>query len=382
MLVKAAKAWNIRRRCAGQAGIARDAMTGRSLQSKAMRSGGACARTTLAICLAVAAAGAVAGGMTPALAQPSQGSSQASSQASSQDYPARPVRWVVGFPAGGSSDIVARTLSDWLQERLGQPFVVDNRPGAGSNLAAEAVIHSPPDGYTLLSVTSANAINATVNKKSLSFDLLKQIAPVAGSARGPNVLVVHPSVPAGTVAEFIAHAKANPGKINMGSPGVGTTGHMAGELLKAMAAIDLVHVPYRGSAPALTDLIGGQVQVMLDAMITTLPHIRSGKLRALGVTTATRSQALPDLPAIAETVAGYEAVIWYGVGVPRGTPADIVVKLNREINAGLASPKINARLAELGSTPIIVSADEFGTFVQAEIEKWEKVITRSGLKVE
>jgi tripartite-type tricarboxylate transporter receptor subunit TctC len=341
---------------------------------RAMRAWVACGRAALAICLAVAAAGAAGGDSTPALAQ--------TSQASSQDYPARPVRWVVGFPAGGSSDIVARILGDWLQERLGQPFLVDNRPGAGSNLAAEAVIHSPPDGYTLLSVTSANAINATVNKKSLAFDLLRQIAPVAGSARGPNVLVVHPSVPAATVAEFIAYAKANPGRINMGSPGVGTTGHMAGELLKAMAAIDLVHVPYRGSAPALTDLIGGQVQVMLDAMITTLPHIQSGKLRALGVTTATRSQALPDLPAIAETVAGYEAVIWYGVGAPHGTPADIVVKLNREINAALASPKIHARLAELGSTPIIVSAAEFGAFVRSETEKWEKVVTRSGLKVE
>jgi tripartite-type tricarboxylate transporter receptor subunit TctC len=353
-------------------------LSGLSSKSKAIPAGVACARGALAICLVVAAAGAVGGGPTRAWAQ----ASQAPSQASSQDYPARPVRWVVGFPAGGSSDIVARTLGDWLQERLGQPFLVDNRPGAGSNLAAEAVIHSPPDGYTLLSVTSANAVNATVNRKSLSFDLLKQIAPVAGSARGPNVLVVHPSVPAATVAEFIAYAKANPGRINMGSPGVGTTGHMAGELLKAMAAIDLVHVPYRGSAPALTDLIGGQVQVMLDAMITTLPHIQSGKLRALGVTTATRSQTLPDLPAIAETVAGYEAVIWYGVGVPHGTPADIVLKLNREINAGLSSPKINARLAELGSTPIIGSADEFGAFVRSETEKWENVIKLSGARVE
>jgi tripartite-type tricarboxylate transporter receptor subunit TctC len=208
--------------------------------------------------------------------------------AQSSDYPTRPVRWVVGFAAGGSSDIVARLMSDWLQERLGEAFLVENRPGAGSNLAAEAVVNAPPDGYTLLSVTSANAINATVNKKSLPFDIVKQIAPVAGTARGPNVMVVHPSIPATTVAEFIGYAKANPGKINMGSAGVGTTSHLAGELFKAMAGVDLVHVPYRGSAPALTDLVGGQVQAMFDAMITTLPHIQAGKLRALGVTTATR----------------------------------------------------------------------------------------------
>ncbi len=310
------------------------------------------------------------------------GTGAASAQAAAQDYPTRPVRWVVGFPAGGSSDIVARILSEWLQERLGQPFLVENRPGAGSNIAAEAALNSPPDGYTLLSVTSANAINATINKRSLSFDLLKQIAPVAGSARGPSVMVVHPSIPAKTVAEFIAYAKANPGRINMGSPGIGTTGHMAGELFKAMAAVDLVHVPYRGSAPALTDLIGGQVQVMFDAMITTLPHIQSGKLRALAVTTATRSEVLSNLPTIAETVPGYEAVIWYGVGVPQGAPADIVGKLNREMNAALSSPKIRSQLADLGATPITGSPDEFGAFVRSEVEKWEKVIRLSGTKVE
>ena len=286
------------------------------------------------------------------------------------------------FPAGGSSDIVARILSDWLQARLGQPFLVENRPGAGSNIATEAVVNSPADGYTLLSVTSANAINATVNKKSLSFDLLKQIAPVAGSAYGPSVMVVHPSVPARTVAEFIAYAKANPGKINMGSAGVATTSHMAGELFKAMAAIDLFHVPYRGSAPALTDLVGGQVQVMFDAMITTLPHIQSGKLRALGVTTATRSQVLADLPAIAETVPGYEAIIWYGVGVPHGTPADIVGKLNRDQcrtrfgehqDRGLpSSARRRSRSARTSSAPSC----------ESEIEKWEKVITLSGTKVD
>jgi tripartite-type tricarboxylate transporter receptor subunit TctC len=302
--------------------------------------------------------------------------------AQSSDYPTRPVRWVVGFPAGGSSDIVARILSDWLQTRLGRPFLVENKPGAGSNLATEAMVNSPADGYTLGSVTSANAINATMNKSTLSFDLRKQIAPIAGSARGPNVMVVHPSLPVTTVVEFIAYAKANPGKINMGTPGVGTTGHMAGELFKAMAGVNLVHVPYRGSAPALTDLIGGQVQVMFDAMITTLPHIRSGRLRALAVTTATRSDVLPDLPAIAETVPGYEAVIWYGLGAPQGTPADVIGKLNREINAALASPKIKSQLAELGSTPITGSPAEFGEFVRRETEKWERVIRLSGTKVE
>jgi tripartite-type tricarboxylate transporter receptor subunit TctC len=303
-------------------------------------------------------------------------------QTPEQDYPTRPVRWIVGFPAGGSSDIVARVLSEWMQARLGQAFLVENKPGAGSNIATETVLNSPAGGYTLLSVTSANAINATVSKKSLSFDLLKQLAPVAGSAYGPSVMVVNPSLPVKTGAEFIAYAKANPGKINMGSAGVATTSHMAGELFKAMAAVDLVHVPYRGSAPALTDLVGGQVQVMFDAMISTMPHIQSGKLRALGVTTATRSEVLADLPAIAETVPGYEAIIWYGVGVPRGTPMDIVGKLNREFNAGLTSPKIKSRLAELGSTPIAVGPDEFWTFVRSEIDKWEKVIRLSGTKVD
>jgi tripartite-type tricarboxylate transporter receptor subunit TctC len=298
------------------------------------------------------------------------------------DYPTRPVRWVVGFSAGGSSDIVARLVSEWLQERMGQPFLIENRPGAGSNIATEAVVNAAPDGYTLGSVTSANAINATVNKRSLSFDLNKQITPVAGSARGPNVMVVHPSVPAKTVSEFIAYAKANPGKINMGSAGVGTTSHLAGELFKAMAGVDLLHVPYRGSAPALTDLVAGQVQVMFDAMITTLPHIQSGKLRALGVTTTTRSQVLADIPSIAETVPGYEAVIWYGVGAPRGTPTEIVGKLNREMNAALASAKITSRLAELGAAPIIASPQEFGAFVRAETEKWEEVVRTSGTKVD
>jgi len=342
-------------------------MTGRRSTPRNIRGLSACAAAALAICLAVLSTAGIGG---------------ASAQSSAQDYPTRPVRWVVGFAAGGSTDIVARILSDWLQARLGQTVLIENKPGAGSNIAAEAVVNSPPDGYTLLSVTSANAINATVNKKSLSFDLLKQIAPVAGSAYGPSVMVVHPSLPVKTVTEFIAYAKANSGKINMGSAGVGTTSHMAGELFKTMAAVDLVHVPYRGSAPALTDLVGGQVQVMFDAMISTLPHIQSGKLRGLAVTTVTRSQVLSNLPTIAESVPGYEAIIWYGVGAPQGTPADIVGKLNREFNAALASAKIKSQLAELGSTPITVSPDEFGTFVKSETEKWERVIKLSGTKVE
>jgi tripartite-type tricarboxylate transporter receptor subunit TctC len=328
-------------------------------------------RVALAICLAVSAMAGIG-----------RASAQTWAQTSAQDYPTRPVRWVVGFSAGGSTDILVRLLGEWLQERLGQAVLVENKPGAGSNIAAEAVVNSPPDGYTLLSVTSANAINATANKRSLSFDLNKQIAPVAGLAYGPSVMVVNPSLPVNTVGEFIAYAKANPGKVNMGSAGVATTSHMAGELFKAMADVDLVHIPYRGAAPAITDLIGGQVQVVIDAMITTLPHIQSGKLRALGVTTATRSDVLPSLPSIAETVPGYEAIIWYGVGVPQGTPAEVVRKLNREINAGLASPKIKSRLAELGSSPIMGSPDEFGTFVRSETEKWEKVIKVSGTKVD
>jgi tripartite-type tricarboxylate transporter receptor subunit TctC len=302
--------------------------------------------------------------------------------ASAQDYPSRAVRWVVGFAAGGSSDVVARLLSEWLQTRLGQPFLVENRTGAGSNTAAEAVVNAPPDGYTLLSVTSANAINATVNKRSLSFDLNKQIAPIAGSAYGPSVMVVNPSLPVTSVAEFIAYAKANPGRINMGSAGVGTTSHMAGELFKTMAGVDLTHVPYRGSAPALTDLVAGQVQVMFDAMISTLPLIRSGQLRALAVTTAGRSDALADVPSIAETVPRYEAIIWYGLGAPQATPPEVIHKLNREINAALASDKIKARLAELGSSPIVASPEEFGAFVRSETEKWEKVVRLSGTKVD
>ncbi len=301
---------------------------------------------------------------------------------SAQDFPTRPIRWIIGFPPGGPTDILVRLMGERLQARLGQPVLVENKPGAASNIATEAVVNAPPDGYTLGSVTSANAINATVNKRTLGFDYLKQLAPVAGMSQGPSVMVINPAVPAKNVAEFVAYARANPGKLNMGTPGVGSTGHLAGELFKATAGVDLVHIPYRGAAPAMTDLIGGQVQVMFDSMVTVLPHVQGGRVRGLAVTSAARSPLLPDLPAIAETVPGYEAIIWFGVGVPRGTPPEVIAVLNREINAALASPPMKAKLAELGTDPIIATPDEFWRFAASETEKWEKVITRAGIKVD
>ena len=301
---------------------------------------------------------------------------------SAQDFPTRPIRWIIGFPPGGPTDILVRLMGERLQARLGQPVLVENKPGAASNIATEAVVNAPPDGYTLGSVTSANAINATVNKRTLGFDYLKQLAPVAGMSQGPSVMVINPAVPAKNVAEFVAYVRANPGKLNMGTPGVGSTGHLAGELFKATAGVDLVHIPYRGAAPAMTDLIGGQVQVMFDSMVTVLPHVQGGRVRGLAVTSAARSPLLPDLPAIAETVPGYEAIIWFGVGVPRGTPPEVIAVLNREINAALASPPMKAKLAELGTDPIIATPDEFWRFAASETEKWEKVITRAGIKVD
>jgi tripartite-type tricarboxylate transporter receptor subunit TctC len=301
---------------------------------------------------------------------------------SAQDYPTRPIRWIIGFPPGGPTDILVRLMGERLQARLGQPVLVENKPGAASNIATEAVVNAPPDGYTLGSVTSANAINATVNKRSLGFDYLKQLQPIAGMSQGPSVMVVNPAVPATTVAEFVAYARANPGRLNMGTPGVGSTGHLAGELFKATVGVDLVHIPYRGAAPAMTDLIGGQVQVMFDSMVTVLPHVQGGRVRALAVTSAKRSPLLPDLPAIAETVPGYEAIIWFGVGVPRGTPPDVIATLNREINAALASGPMKAKLAELGTDPIIATPDEFWRFAASETAKWEKVIRQAGIKVD
>ncbi len=298
-----------------------------------------------------------------------------------QSYPVRPVRIIVGFPAGGPTDIVARLMGQWLSERLGQEFVVENRPGAASNIGTEAALRAPPDGYTLLQVTSSNAVNATFYEK-LNFNFMSDIAPVAGIIRVPFVMEISPSVPAKTVPEFIAYAKANPGKINMASGGIGTSVHIAGELFKMMAGVNLVHVPYRGSAPALTDMISGQVQVMFDVLTSSIQHIRSGALRALAVTSATRSEALPDLPTVGDFLPGYEATAWYGVAAPKSTPSEIVDKLNTEINAGLADTKIKARLADLAGTVIPGSPADFGKLVAEEIEKWGKVVKFSGAKPE
>jgi tripartite-type tricarboxylate transporter receptor subunit TctC len=301
--------------------------------------------------------------------------------APAQSYPTRPVRMIVGFAAGGSSSIVAHIVSEWLSEGLGQQVIIENKPGAGTNIAVQAVVNSPPDGYTLLSVSTSNATNASLYD-SLPFNFLRDIMPIAGTTRNPHVMVVHPSVSARTVAEFIAEARANPGKINMASFGVGTSGHVAGELFKAMTGANLVHVPYRGSAPALTDMIGGQVQVMFDVLATSLPHIQSRALRALAVTTSTRSDSLPDVPTVGETVRGFEASSWQGVGAPRGTPPEIIDKLNREINAGLAKPSIKARFTELGYTPMILTPGEFGKLIADETEKWAKVIRAANIKAE
>ncbi len=298
-----------------------------------------------------------------------------------QAYPSRPVRWIVGYPPGGSTDILARMIGQYLSEKLGQPFVIENRPGAGNNLGTEAAVRAPADGYTLLLINPANAINATLYDK-LGFNFSQDIAPVAGFIRVPNVMEVHPSVPVKTVPEFIAYAKANPGKINLASGAIGSSIHMSGELFKMMTGLDMVPVHYRGSAPMLTDLLGGQVQVTFDNMPSSIEHIRAGKLRALAVTTTTRSQALPDVPVLADFVPGYEASAWFGVGVPTGTPADIVEKLNKEINAGLADPKIKARLADMGGMVLAGSPADFGKLIAEETEKWAKVVKYSGAKPE
>src|SRR5215510_3147494 len=301
--------------------------------------------------------------------------------ARAQTYPTRPVRIVVTFPAGSTSDIISRPLAQWLHERLGQPFVIDNRPGAGGTIGTETVVRSSPDGYTLLLVAGAHTVNATLYDK-LSFNFIRDIAPVAGIVRLPNLMLVNPSVPAKTVPEFIAYAKANPGKINMASAGIATPGHVAGELFKMMTGIEMVHVPYRGGAPALTGLIGGRVQVMFLSPAATIEYIRSGRLRALAVTTTTRWEGLPDIPTVDEFVPGYETSIVLGVGVPKATPVEIIDKLNREINAALADPKIKARLADFGGTPLVVSPADFGRLIAEETEKWGKVIKFAGIKPE
>ncbi len=303
------------------------------------------------------------------------------SPATAQAWPARPVRIIVGFSAGGGVDITARLVGQWLSDRLGQSFVIENRPGADGNIGTEAVVNAPSDGYTLLLAALPNAVNATLYPK-LSFNFIRDIASVAGIIRMPMVVLVHPSVPAATVPEFIAYAKANPGKINMASAGTGSAPHMAGELFNAMTGVHMVHVPYRGQGPALGDLIGGQVQVLFAAAAGTIDYIRTGKLRALAVTTSSQAEVLRDLPTVGDFVPGYDANQWYGIGAPRGTPARIVDRLNKEINAGLADPAMKVRFAEIGGDPLVGSPAEFGRLIADETEKWARVIKSGGIKAD
>jgi tripartite-type tricarboxylate transporter receptor subunit TctC len=297
------------------------------------------------------------------------------------DYPNHPVRWLVGYPPGGSTDIVARLIGQYLSEHLGQQFVIENKPGAGNNLATEMATKADPDGYTVLLVNPANAINATLYK-NLTFNFIRDMAPVAGIIRVPNVMEVNPSVPAKTVAEFISYAKANPGKVNMASAGVGTSTHLSGALFMMMTGTELVHVPYRGAAPALADLLGGQVQVLFDNLPSSIGHIKGGRLRPLAVTTAKRSDALPDVPTVAETVPGFEASVFYGMGVPKGTPRAVIDKLNKAVNAALADPAMQAKLAELGGASIAGTPEDFGKMIADETAKWAKVVTATGATAE
>ena len=299
--------------------------------------------------------------------------------ARAQAYPTRPVRIIVGYPAGGGTDIVARLIGQWLSERLGRPFIVENRPGANTNITTEAVVRAPPDGYTLLVVDISGALNATLYDK-LTFNFIRDIAPVSGIASQPLVMVIHPSVQAKTVPEFIAYAKANPGKLNMASPS--NLAHVEGELFKMMTGVNMVHVPYRGAPPALTDLLGGQMQVLFAGLFTANEYIRTGRLRALAVTSATRSNALPDIPSLSEFLPGYEADDWKGIGAPKDTPVEIIAKLNQGVNAALADPKMKARLADLGGIPLSGSSADFEKFIAAETEKWGKVIRAANIKAE
>ncbi|MCX7307889.1 MAG: tripartite tricarboxylate transporter substrate binding protein [Afipia sp.] len=301
--------------------------------------------------------------------------------AQAQDYPTRPVKWVVGYPPGGATDILARLIGQRLSERLNQQFVIENKPGAGNNVGTESVVNADPDGYTILLVNPANGINASLYSK-LNFNFIRDIAPVAGITRSPNVMVVPADFPAKTVAEFIAYAKANPGKINMASSGNGTSVHLSGELFRSMTGIDMVHVPYKGAAPALTDMLGGRVQVIFDNLPSAMQHIKAGTLRALAVTTETRSPQLPDVPTVGDTVKGYEASAWFGVGAPKNTPRPIIEKLNKEINAILAEPGIKQRLDELGGVPLIGTPEDFGKIIQAETDKWAKVVEFAKIKVD
>jgi tripartite-type tricarboxylate transporter receptor subunit TctC len=305
----------------------------------------------------------------------------ASRLAVAQAYPSRPLRWIIGFPPGGGADIVSRVMAAWLSERLGQPVVIESRPGASSNIAVQAVVNSPPDGYTLLFVPASAAVNVSLFQ-NLSFDLLRDITPVSGLIDFPLVMVANPSFPARSVAELIAYAKANPGKVTHGSFGTGSTSHVSAELFKMMTGISMTHVPYRGGAPMVTDLIGGQVNVGVDVLTGSQAHIKSGALRALAVLGKTRSEFLPNVPTIGETVSGYEANSWCGVGVPRGTPPEIVERLNREINAGLRDPAVKARLAQIATTPIFYTPAEFGAYMASEVGKWGKVIKTAAVKAE
>jgi len=301
--------------------------------------------------------------------------------ASAADYPTRPVRWVVGYPPGGATDIIARLIGQRLSERLGQPFVIENKPGAGNNIATEAVVNAEPDGYTLLLVNPANYINASLYT-NLKFNVVRDIAPVAAFNRVPNVMTVNNDVPAKTVAEFIAYVKANPGKVNMASSGNGTSVHLSGEMFMMMSDTKMQHVPYRGAAPAITDMLGGQVQLIFDNMPSIIQHVRAGSLRALAVTTTARSPLLPDVATVAETVPGYEASALFGMGAPKNTPKEIIAKLNQEINAVLAEPTIKAKLIDLGGEPLIGTPEAFGAMIVAETEKWEKVVKSAGVHVD
>lgn len=297
------------------------------------------------------------------------------------DYPVRAVKWVVPYPPGGTTDVLARVMSQWLSEKMGQPFLIENKAGGGNNIGVDYVVHAAPDGYTMLLVNPANGINTTLYKK-LPFNFLTDIAPVAGIVRTPNVMEVTASFPAKTVAEFIAYCKAHPGKINMASSGSGTSVHLSGELFKTMTGCDMLHVPFKGAGPALTELIAGNVNVMFDNLPSSIGHIKGGRLRALGVTSAEREPSLPGVPTIAETVPGYEATAWFGIGMPKGTPAEIIAKVNAEVNRALADPAMLGRLAELGGKPIIGTPADFGKVIADETAKWAKVVAASGAKVE
>ena len=301
--------------------------------------------------------------------------------ASAADYPVRSVKWIVPYPPGGTTDVLARIIAQWLSEKMGQQFIVENKPGAGNNIGTEAVVTSPPDGYTMLLVNPANGINASLYKK-LPFNFIRDIAPVAGIVRTPNVMTVTNSLPVKTVAEFIAYCKANPGKVNMASSGSGTSVHLSGELFKYMTGCNMLHVPYKGAGPALTDLIAGQVHVFFDNLPSSAPHIKGGRIRALAVTSANREPSMPELPTVGETVPGYEATAWFGIGMPKGTPREIIEKVNAEVNRALADPKMRERMAELGGRPIPGTPEDFGKVIAAETAKWAKVVASSGATVD